>query len=119
MTKINPMLYAPVKTCAIDDFSEKWEECQKANTERLKEIEDKAIASGDIMYRFLYESVADGKAIYQIIKVNKKTVRVRLCCIDGCFSDYVVPQWGDEATIDIEYAKSGIKWQDMWRNRKF
>ena len=117
MTKINPMLYVPIKIHTENDSWQKWEECRKANLEHLEEIEKKAIANGGLLHRFLYESVADGKAIYQIIKVNKKTVRVRLCCVDGCFSDYAVPQWGDEATIDIEYAKSGIKWQDMWRNR--
>lgn len=118
MSKTNPMIYVPAKTCTIDDFCKKWAECTKANMARLEEIEQKAIANGGILYRFLYESVADGKAIYQIVKLNKKTARVRLCCIDGCFADYVVPQWGDEATIPIEYAYKGIAWQDMWRNRK-
>jgi hypothetical protein len=119
MAKTNHMIYVPAQTCSEEFNYQEWEECRKVNFERLKEIEEKAIANGGILYRFLYESVADGKAIYQIIKVNKRTVRVRLCSVDGCFDDYVVPQWGEEATINIEYAESGIKWQDAWRNRKF
>lgn len=111
----NSMIYEPVMTCTEEDYSKMWEACQKANTEHLEEIEKKAIAAGGILYRFLYESVADGKAVYQVIKVNKTTARVRLCVVDGCFADYVVPQWGNEATVSLDYVKKGIEWQDAWR----
>ena len=113
----NSMIYEPVMTCSEEEFCKKWKDCQEANMKRLNEIEDKAIAQGGLLYRFLYEGVADGKAIYQIIKVNKKTVRVRLCCIDGCFYDYVVPQWGDEATVPKDYVESQIQFQDLFRDR--
>jgi hypothetical protein len=109
------MIYKPAKTCTLETFSKDWQECQKVNTELIEKIESQAIANGGILHRFLYESVADGKAIYQIIKENKKTVRVRLCCIDGLFADYVVPQWGEEASISKEYAERAIHFQDIWR----
>ena len=117
MANKDPMIYQPIKAYDGPYNYEKWQECREANFNHLKEIENKAIASGGLIYRFLYEAVADGKAIYQIIKVNKRTVRVRLCDIDG-YADYVVPQWGEEATVNIEYAESGIKWQDAWRARR-
>ena len=109
------MIYEPVKVCTEENFCKTWEEVRKANEEHLQKIEEKAIADGGLLHRFLYESVADGKAIYQIIKVNKTTVRVRLCSMDGLYDDYIVPQWGEEATISKEYAISGIRWQDTWR----
>ena len=119
MAKTNPMLYEPVMIPPEEFNYEEWEKCRTANVARLKEIEQKAIEDGGLLHRFLYESVADGQAIYQIVKVNKKTVKVRICSVDGRYCDYVVPQWGIEATINIEYAEAGIKWQDMWRNKKF
>ena len=118
MAQIDSMIYKPVKIYTEDDSWEKLEECRNANFAHLKEIEEKAIASGGLLYRFLYESVADGKAIYQIAEVYKRTVRVRLCSMDGCYNDYVVPQWGEEATVPITYATSGVEWQNMWRKRK-
>ena len=108
----NEMIYTPVKTCTEENYCKMWQECEKANTELIEKIEDAAKKSGSILYRFLYESVADGKAIYQIIKVNKKTARVRICSIDGCFYDYVVPQWGAEATVSLDYVQKQINWQD-------
>lgn len=113
----NSMIYEPAMTCSEDEFCKKWKDCHDANMARLNVIEAKAIAQGGLLYRFMFEPVADGKAIYQIIKVNKKTVRVRACCIDGCFYDYLVPQWGDEATIPIDYAESAINFQNMWREQ--
>ena len=111
----NEMIYEPVKICTEENFSKTWLEVHKANEKHIQEIENKAILNGGLLHRFLYESVADGKAIYQIIRENKTTVRVRLCSIDGLFDDYVVPQWGVEATIPKSYAEKSIKFQDMWR----
>ena len=113
--KNNTMIYEPVKVCTEENYSRTWDEVQKANIAHLEKIEAKAIEQGGLLYRFLYEPVADGKAIYQIIKVNKRTVRVRLCSIDGLYYDYMVPQWGEEATVPIDYAQSGINWQNAWR----
>lgn len=119
MAKTDPMIYEPVRTCPKEFNLREWEECRKANFDHLKAIEEKAIANGSLLHRFMYETVADGKAIYQIVKVYKKTVKVRLCNISGSdYEDYVVPQWGEEASIPISYATSSISWQDMWRNRR-
>ena len=110
------MIYAQVKTCKESEYLSKWEECIKANEKHLEEIEEKAIANGGLLYRFLYESVADGRAIYQIIRVNKNTARVKICQIDGCYNEYIVPQWGHEATVPLEYIQKQINFQDYWRS---
>lgn len=109
------MIYVPVKTCTLENYSEEWEECQRLNQEEIERIEKIAIQNGGLLYRFLYEGVADGKAVYQIIRVNQKTAKVRWCLIDGLFASYVVPQWGKEAEIPLEYAERQIAFQDMWR----
>jgi hypothetical protein len=62
------MIYVPAQTCTEEEYSKRWEECQKANSARMKEIEEKAIANGGLLHRFLYESVADSKAIYQSLR---------------------------------------------------
>ena len=112
---MNEMLYQPVKTCVNYTDYREVEDAQKQNLARIEEIEKAAIARGGLLHRFIYESVADGKSIYQIIKVNKKTVQVHLCPVDGLYSDYVVPYWGMRATIPIEYAEKSIRAQDTWR----
>ena len=110
----NDMIYKPAIVCTEENYATMWEKAVEENGKKIKEIENKAIAQSSLLYRFLYEGVADGVATYQIVKVNKNTVHIRLCIIDGLFADYVVPQWGTEATISKEYAEKGIRAQDMW-----
>lgn len=109
------MLYSPVKRCTEENYFDTYTEVTETNLKRIKEIEQKAIADGGLLHRFLYESVADGQAIYQIIKVGKRTVKVALCSIDGLYINYVVPQWGDLSTIKKDYAERSIRMQDAWR----
>jgi hypothetical protein len=111
----NKMLYVPPITCSEKEYCNKWEGAIKANQKHLEDIENKAIASGKLLYRFIYEPVADGQAIYQIIRVNKNTVKIRLCQIDPLYADYVVNYWGKEATIKKEYAEQQIRSQDALR----
>lgn len=109
------MIYSPQKVCTEENYIEMYADVCKTNETHIENIEKQAIANGGLLHRFLYESVADGKAVYQIVKVNKTTVRVKLCSIDGLYDDYVVPQWGKEATIPMSYAENSIRYQDAWR----
>lgn len=111
-------IYKPVEVRTEGSSLKEWSDCEKANWKHLHEIENAAIEAGGLLHRFMYEPVADGKAIYQIIRVNKKTVRVRACSIDGLYYDYIVPQWGEEATIPKKYAEKAIGFQDFWRGAK-
>ena len=109
--RINPMLYVP-RTCTEDQYLSRWQVITQANEKRLNQIERKAIKNGGLLYRFIYEGVADGQAIYQIIRVNKNTVRIRLCSLDPCYAEYVVPYWGKETTISKKYAWKQINNQN-------
>lgn len=113
----NDMIYAPVMICDPNNYAKTYEQVMATNTDCLEKIEATAIKEGGLLHRFLYEAVADGKAIYQIIRVNKKSVRVRLCSLDGLYYDYSVPQWGNEATIPLQYAQSRIDWQNAYLKR--
>ena len=108
------LLYKP-KTCSPSDYRQKGMECFLANGAEITRIEN-AVRENDpdgLLYRFIVEPVADGKAVYQIIKVNKRSVRIRLCQLDGCYGpDYFVPQWGDEAVISIDYAQAAVRRRD-------
>lgn len=101
------MLYVEIKESEEKDFCKRWDE----NTKRIDEIDKKAKEEGTLLHRFIYESIADGKAVYQIIKVNKKTVRIRVC--EGIGDDWVIPYWGREASIDKAYVEEMIRRQDV------
>ena len=111
----NNMLYRPVVTCTEEEYLSKWEGAIKANQKRIDDIEKKAIASGEMLYRFITEPVADGQAVYQIVQINKTTVKIKLCQIDPLYCEYVVPYWGAEATIKKDYAEQSIRSQDALR----
>jgi hypothetical protein len=77
------------------------------NVKRIRELDEKAKAQGTILYRFLYEPVADGIGVYQIIKVNKKSCQIRYCTTNG-FNEYLVRQWGETATVPMQYVLNTI-----------
>ena len=108
-------VYKPIMVCSEEHYLRCCDEARKLNEAEIERIEELAIAEGKILHRFLYEAVADGKAVYQVIKVNKRTARVRWCQIDACYADYVVPQWGMEATVPLEYVEQSIRGQDALR----
>ena len=108
------MIYTPVKVYAEGKIDELMD-CIATNEKHMNEIEKDAIAKGGLLHRFIYEPVADGKAIYQIVRVNKRTVNIKLCSLDGKYADYIVPYWGESASIDRTYAENAIKSQDIMR----
>lgn len=111
---MDQLLYTPKlpKGFEQEDFDvNEWMRLSEENRARIKELDQKAKEQGSILYRFLYEHVIDEFGIYQIIKVNKKTCRVRFCTTDG-FSEYQVPQWGETATIPLEYALRSLSWRE-------
>lgn len=90
----------------MEDFVKQWEENQR----KLDEKDAKAKAEGKLVGRFIQEPFADGYAIYEITKENKKTVRIRV--VDGIGDDWRIPYWGDEATIEKSYALKSLAWRD-------
>ena len=107
-------IYKPVKVYNDGNIDELMD-CIQTNEQHMNEIEKAAIEEGGLLHRFIYEPVADGKAIYQIVRVNKRTVNIRLCSLDGKYADYVIPYWGESASIDKAYAETAIRNQDAMR----
>ena len=82
----------------------------EGNQTLLDQIDSEAKAKGELLWRYIQEPFADGYAVYQIVKVNKKTVRIRVC--GGLGDDWIIPYWGEEATIEIEHARWRVEMRD-------
>jgi len=82
----------------------------KENQAILDQIDSEAKDKGELLWRYIQEPFADGYAIYQIIKVNKKSVRIEVCT--GLGDDWVIPYWGEEATIDLDHAQWRLQIRD-------
>lgn len=87
-------------------------ETMKENWKQLNDIDQKAKEKGELLYRYITEPIADGQAVYQIIRVNKRTVRIRVCT--GLGDDWQIPYWGKETTIDKKYAVQKVAQRDVW-----
>lgn len=61
--------------------------------------------------RYLNFPCADGYAYYEIIRKNKKTVRIRVITEIG--DNWVVPYIGEENAVDQELALSNIGLRDF------
>lgn len=103
------MQYKPERTntkSGIDNFIA----ATRRNFDLLDQIDKAAKAEGSLLWRYISEPFADGRAYYQIVKVNKKTVRIVRCT--GLGDDWTIPYWGNSATIDIDYAEQKISARD-------
>lgn len=100
------MLYSTNINKEIKDYIERVE----ANSQLITEIDSKVKEKGELLHRFIYEPYADGNAVYQIIRVNKKTARIKVCKEIG--DDWVVPYWGEESTIPLHYAEMSVARRD-------
>lgn len=99
------MIYKPLSTEGKDFL-----ETIKKNEEQLYGIDREAKEKNQLVGRYIQEPYADGYAVYQVIRENKNTVRVRVCT--GLGDDWVIPYWGEEYTINKEYAIQSIKSRD-------
>ena len=80
------------------------------NYEQLKKIDKMAKSKGELLGRYVDVPVADGKAIYQIMRVNKNTVRIK--ALGGFGDDYILDYWGYEATVDKDYILALVRNRD-------
>jgi hypothetical protein len=95
---------------------ELWEKMLAESERRYEELEKQdreAQNRGQLVGRYISQGVADGSAYYQIIRENKKTVRIRL--FEGISDDYRVAYWGYETTINKEFAVNNIHGRDSMR----
>jgi hypothetical protein len=95
------------------NWSEGWEKSHalmNENQAQLDAIDAEARNKGEILWRYIQEPIADGYAVYQIVRVNKDSVRISHCT--GLGDDYFVPYWGEEDTIDKSYAAVRLQMRD-------
>ena len=67
-------------------------------------IEDDATSKkkNQLVGRYVTQPFADGRSYYRIVKENKKTVRMEVVSDIG--DDWVIPYWGQNPTIDKQFA---------------
>jgi len=92
-----------------DEISKRMSE----NQEQLEECDRQARENDQIVGRYITHPFADGQAVYQIIRDNKRSVRIRVCI--GLGDDWVLPAWGYEYTLDKEQALQFLGFQDSMR----
>lgn len=90
--------------------TEQWLEMVEKNKQKMIEKDLKAKEKGILKGRYLEEPYADGYAYYEIIRENKKSVRIRV--IKNIGDDWVLPLFGEEATVDIGYVKGKLRYRD-------
>jgi len=93
-----------------DNLIQNWER----NWKKIQEKDRKAKEEGVLKGRYIQEQYADGYAIYEIVRENKKSVRIKVCVNIG--DDWIIPYWGEEATIDKDHALKNIGWRDHMDN---
>jgi len=90
-------------------FCKDWSDCD-VNWKKIEESDKRGKEAGTLLGRYYDEPVADGKAIYIITKVNKRTCKLELC--RGIGDDWSTPMLGEGGNVDIDYIKHHITYRD-------
>lgn len=88
-----------------DDWIKKMDEAHA----KMVAKDSQAKVRGTLLGRYINEPYADGYALYEIVKVNTKTVRIKWLDI---YDGWTIPYWGKEATIDRAYAEKNLGYRD-------
>lgn len=78
-----------------------WLELMRANQEKVDEIDVKAKAKGDLLWRVISPQVFDGFAHYQVVGVYGRNVQVEHLSLGD--DNYIFDVWGDGCLVDKEY----------------
>lgn len=90
-----------------------WEAIRQGYEERwaaLNAQDQAAKAAGTLVGRFITHPIADGKAVYEIVKVTKRTAHIQV--VTGIGDDWVVPAWGMFARINLKTAQEFVNRRD-------
>lgn len=87
-----------------------WIKQIEENQEKMYQKDQEAKEKGVLKGRYINEPYADGYAYYEIVRENKNTVRIKV--IKNIGDDWVIPYWGEEATIAKDHALRNIGWRD-------
>lgn len=120
----NSNLYRPV---IVFDKRTPYEEVAKAREKNMRFIEyidETQRRKDDIWFRFVRVGVADGYAVYQVVRATKTYCYLQAISLDGllykalgmeeegfCY-DYLVPQWGTFARVNRKQVEKLLKQQD-------
>lgn len=96
----------PPYSSGFDVVGDAW----KANWQKLNDIDTEAKQNGSLLYRYIQHSFADGYAIYQIVRLTKRTATIVVAT--GLGDDWVLPAWGRRATIDLATATAFVQQRD-------
>ena len=107
------MLYTGTKIDYAKGTFEEQEGQLKANYAQLKACDEAARAKGTMVGRTVKHGFADGYAYYQIVKENKKTYTIVVC--RGLGDDWVLPAWGERATVGKRQIDSLLGLEDALR----
>jgi hypothetical protein len=78
------------------------------NEATIKGWDDAAKKTRAWVGRTLEDGVADGAAIYVVVKENKKSVRIKVC--QGIGDDWVSRHFGEECSLDKGQACTFMPW---------
>ena len=105
----NELIYKPKADIEKDGLGS-WFAAMDDNQKRLNELDEIAKNKNILVGRIITFPYADGQSIYQIIRENKNSVRLKVCF--GLGDDWVDHILGEEGTINKDKAISRIEWRD-------
>ena len=108
--KVVGTIYRPAPLPEISGGSDKWVSAMKANMAKLEAIDAECKANGQVLYRYIEHSYADGAAVYQIVAVNGN--RATIMVVTGIGDDWVLPAWGVRKTLALSEVQGYLRQRD-------
>lgn len=107
------MLYTGTKIDYARGTFEEQEAQLKANYVQLIACDEAARAKGTMVGRTVKHGFADGYAYYQIVAENTRTYTIVVC--KGLGDDWVLPAWGERATVGKSQIDRLLGFEDAMR----
>jgi hypothetical protein len=84
-----------------------------SNFKALMKCDTEAQERGTLVGRVLRHQIADGYAWYQVVEERPKTCIIEVC--RGLGDDWVLPAWGERASIKKSIVKSFLEWEEKMK----
>ena len=104
--------YAAIANMMSSEMMQYWAD----NEAKILAQDKRAKERQSMVGRVIMHPYADGQAVYEITRVNKRTVRIRV--VTGIGDDWVLPAWGAETLIPFDTAVEFLQRRDFWLNRE-
>ena len=106
-------LYRPDPLPEISGGSDKWFAAMKRNMDKLNTIDSMCADNGQVLFRYIEHSYADGAAVYQIVAVNGNRATIQV--VTGIGDDWVLPAWGRRKTLALSEVQGYLRQRDGMR----